>query len=78
MPRAPLTDFEHIFDGKVKGLVAVKKEAARKGFKKGRGGHGKMPCPMPGCKGEVSFAISGSNGHSRVVCNAPNCLNYVE
>lgn len=78
MPRAALTEFEKLFDAKVKGLVAVKKEAARRGFKRGRGGHGRMPCPMPGCAGEVSFAISASNGHSRVVCNKPDCLNWVE
>ncbi len=63
---------------KVKGLEAVKAEAQRRGFKKGSGGKGTMPCPVPGCTGQVTFAVAGSNGHIRLACNAAGCMQWIE
>lgn len=63
---------------KVKGLEAVKAEAKRRGFGKGRGGRGTMSCPVPGCTGQVTFATSASNGHIRVACNAAGCMQWIE
>lgn len=59
-------------------LEEVKAEANRRGFRKGSGGRGTMPCPVLTCKGQVTFAVATSNGHVRVACNAPGCMNWVE
>lgn len=62
----------------VKGLESVKAEAVKRGFKKGNSGKGTMPCPVPGCIGQVTFAIAGSNGHIRAACTAAGCMHWVE
>jgi len=63
---------------KIQGLEMVKKEAQRRGFKKGSGGKGTMACPVPGCAGQVTFAVAGSNGHIRLACTAAGCMQWVE
>jgi ssDNA-binding Zn-finger/Zn-ribbon topoisomerase 1 len=59
-------------------MEAVKAEAIRQGFKKGRGGSSTMPCPMPGCAGQVVYMVSSANGHLATKCNVNGCLNVRE
>lgn len=69
---------EHDLMQKVRGLEAVKAESKRRGFKKGNGGRGTMACPIPGCFGQVTFAVSPINGHIRVACSAAGCMQWIE
>lgn len=57
-----------------RGMVAVNEEIKRRGFGAGNGGHGGMPCPMPGCRGRVAF-IAYINGMVMAACNQRGCLN---
>lgn len=60
-----------------KGMVAVFEEIKRRGLGAGKGGHGGMPCPMPGCRGRVAF-IAYINGMVMAACNQRGCLNKTE
>ncbi len=50
-------------------------ETMRRGLKKGKGGHGNMPCPIPKCKGRVSFIVYTFNGHVMAQCSVSGCLS---
>lgn len=65
-------------DALVKAIEAIKKETIRRGLGKGRGGHGGMPCPVPGCKGRVAFIVYVGNGHLMASCNQSGCVNVRE
>lgn len=62
----------------VKAIETVKGETIRRGLGKGRGGHGGMPCPVPGCRGRVTFIVYTGNGHLMASCNQPHCLSVRE
>lgn len=68
----------HDMTEKIRGMELVKAESKRRGFGKGRGGRGTMSCPVPGCTGQVTFAVSASNGHIRLACNAAGCMQWLE
>lgn len=57
-----------------RGMAAVHAEIKRRGLGAGSGGHGGMPCPMPGCRGRVAF-IAYINGMVMAACNQRGCLN---
>ena len=57
-----------------RGMAEVFAELKKRGLGAGKGGHGGMPCPMPGCRGRVAF-IAYVNGMVMAACNKPGCLN---
>jgi hypothetical protein len=66
------------FTAMMKTAEAVKLHTILKGLGRGRGGHGDMPCPVPGCRGRVSFTVYTGNGHLMASCNQRGCLNVRE
>ncbi len=58
-------------------LVAVHKDAAQRGLKKGAGGTGSLPCPNQ-CGGTVAYSVNGSNGHTMGRCSTKGCAAWIE
>lgn len=53
------------------------KEIRNRGFKKGHGGSGTMPCPH--CKtGTLHFRVASINGHVHGQCETEGCLRWME
>lgn len=62
----------------IKAVEAIKTETIRRGFGKGNGGHGGMPCPVPGCRGRVAFIVYVMNGHMMASCSQRGCISVRE
>ena len=71
-------DADAKIDALVRTIEAIKKETIRRGLGKGKGGHGSMPCPSPGCKGWVRFIVYVNNGHMMASCSVKGCVNVRE
>lgn len=57
---------------------AIKAESARRGLGKGNGGHGRMACPVTGCRGNLVYIVYSTNGHLMASCNQRGCVDIVE
>lgn len=59
------------------GIGAASKHAKEKGFKKGNGGCGVVPCPV--CKtGELNYTVASYNGHMWGRCTTPKCVSWMQ
>ena len=62
---------------KLQAIGKAHEDADSKGFKKGHGGVGEMPCPM-GCGGTLRYSVASYNGHMHAGCSTENCLRWME
>lgn len=74
----PLESPSELQAKKDRALLAVKKEAARRGYRVGNGGHGMLDCPIPGCKGTVKFIVYSGTGLMMASCNRCVLVNVRE
>jgi len=59
------------------GIGAASEDAKKQGFKKGKGGAGKLACPV--CKtGELHYSVASYNGHMHGRCTTPNCCQWMQ
>jgi hypothetical protein len=59
------------------GLNAAHKDAKAKGYKKGNGGKGSLPCPV--CTtGTLHYSVAAYNGHLWGQCSTNGCLSWME
>lgn len=59
------------------GIRAASEDAKKRGFKKGNGGRGTLPCPV--CSGgELMYSVAGYNGHIHGKCSTPNCVAWMQ
>ncbi len=78
-PKTPLADEDKEKIARmILAIEAIKKETARRGLGKGKGGHGGMPCPVPGCRGRVAFIVYVFNGHLMASCSVKGCVQFRE
>lgn len=58
-------------------MRAAQEDAKAKGFKKGSGGGGKVPCPV--CKtGTLHYSVAGYNGHMHGRCETKECVAWMQ
>lgn len=58
-------------------MLAVQEDANKRGFKKGNGGRGTVPCPA--CSGgELMYSVASYNGHIHGKCSTPNCVWWMQ
>lgn len=62
----------------MRAMDAAHSHAAAQGFKKGNGGQGLMPCPIPGCTGVLRYRVAGINGHMAAACTVETCVRWME
>lgn len=56
---------------------AAKDDAKAKGYRKGAGGHGKLPCPC--CDGgTLQYSVASYNGHMHAKCTTAGCVSWME
>ncbi len=72
------TEADARIDALVSAIAKIKAEVARRGLGKGKGGHGGMPCTVPGCRGRIAFIVYTFNGHVMASCNVKGCVNLRE
>ncbi|HKS74291.1 MAG TPA: hypothetical protein VJQ82_13905 [Terriglobales bacterium] len=61
----------------VKAMHAAKDDAKEKGFRKGSGGIGEIPCPC--CEGgRLRYSVASYNGHMHASCSTNNCVSWME
>jgi len=59
------------------GLAAAGQDAKAKGFGKGKGGTGSIPCPV--CKtGTLHYSVAGYNGHMHGRCSTGGCVAWMQ
>lgn len=55
----------------------AKEDARAKGYGKGHGGRGEVPCSR--CKtGRLRYSVASYNGHMHGVCTTPDCVRWME
>lgn len=57
-------------------VESVCQEAKLRGFKKGQGGQGEMPCPK--CGKNLYFTVASLNGHIWARCTTKGCLAWMQ
>lgn len=61
----------------IKARHAAKDDANGKGFAKGHGGIGAIPCPC--CEsGELRYSVASYNGHMHGRCSTAGCVSWME
>jgi hypothetical protein len=56
---------------------AAHDDAKTKGYEKGKGGSGFIPCPA--CAGgTLCYSVDSRNGHMRVKCATLGCVSWIE
>lgn len=56
---------------------AAKDDAKAKGYGKGHGGYGSLPCPC--CDGgTLKYSVASSNGHMHGKCSTAECVGWME
>ena len=60
-----------------KALEAVDKDRKVRGFRKGKGGQGSLPCPA--CNtGTLGYSVASYNGHIHGRCSTPGCVSWMQ
>jgi len=59
------------------GIIAASDDAKKHGYGKGKGGAGRVQCPV--CKtGELHYSVAGYNGHMHGRCSTKGCLSWMQ
>jgi hypothetical protein len=66
-----------IMERGVKVRHAAKEDAKAKGFGKGHGGTGSLPCPAE-CGGTLHYSVASYNGHMHGRCTTAGCASWME
>jgi hypothetical protein len=63
-------------DRTMKAMDAAYQDAKAKGFRKGSGGTGLIPCPI--CGGNLRYSVASYNGHMHGKCEADGCVAWMQ
>lgn len=58
-------------------LVAVQADAMAHGLRRGKGGTGRVQCPVCG-DGEIRYSVAESNGHIWASCSTHGCVRWMQ
>jgi hypothetical protein len=59
------------------GRSAASDHAKERGFGRGHGGVGEVPCPVCGA-GTIRYSVAGYNGHMHGRCTTKGCVSWME
>jgi len=66
-----------IMERGIKARHAAKDDVKTKGYGKGHGGVGSIPCPS--CDGgTLRYSVASYNGHMHGKCTTPHCVSWIE
>lgn len=55
---------------------AAHNDAKVRGYRRGNGGYGSVPCPA--CGGTIRYSVAGLNGHMHGACSTLGCASWME
>lgn len=68
-------EFDKVSDA-LTAMSACQDDAKAKGYKKGNGGRGFIPCPI--CKGRLHYSVASHNGHMWGRCETEGCVSWMQ
>ncbi len=58
-------------------MAAITADAEAKGYRRGNGGSGEVPCPAC-ADGKLAYRVAGYNGHKHAKCSTAGCVSFME